>query len=67
AVPNPAGDNPNAPPQMQIRHVPPGVQPVQPGNQPNQQNAEQAERIRQLRENIMRRRAQQAATQEGAR
>jgi general secretion pathway protein N len=66
AVPNPPPDNSNSP-QMQIRHVP-GAQPVPaPGNQPPGQNAEQAERIRQLRENILKRRAQQAATPEGVR
>jgi len=65
AVPNPSSEN--NPPQMQVRHVPPGVQPV-PGNLPQPgQNAEQAERIRQLRENILKRRAQQAATPEGVR
>lgn len=67
AVPNPPPDN-NNPPQMQVRHVPPGAQPVPaPGNQPPGQNAEQADRIRQLRENILKRRAQQAATPEGVR
>jgi general secretion pathway protein N len=66
AVPNPPPDNSN-PPQMQMRHVPPGVQPVPPGSQPPGQNAEQADRIRQLRENILKRRAQQAATPEGVR
>jgi general secretion pathway protein N len=67
AVLNPSTDNGN-PPQMQVRHVPPGVQPVPaPGNQPAGQNAEQADRIRQLRENILKRRAQQAATPEGVR
>jgi general secretion pathway protein N len=65
AVPNPPPDT-NNPPQMQIRHVP-GVQPVPPGDQQPGQNAEQAERIRQLRENILKRRAQQAATPEGVR
>ena len=66
AVPNPPPDSSN-PPQMQIRHMPPGAQPVPPGGQPPGQNAEQAERIRQLRENILKRRAQQAATPEGVR
>lgn len=67
AVPNPPPDNGN-PPQMQVRHMPVGASPVPPpGNQPPGQNAEQAERIRQLRENILKRRAQQAATPEGVR
>ncbi|HEX7815997.1 hypothetical protein [Dyella sp.] len=67
-APNPQQQQTNTnPPQMQIQHVPPGAQPGQPGMQPPGPSPEQAERIRQLRENILKRRAQQAATPEGVR
>ena len=78
APPIPGQPNPGMPPtvdangspQMQIHHVGPGV-PMPPGavspGQPAPPPADQAERIRQLRENILKRRAQQAATPNGVR